>query len=71
MAKYYLGGSTLLSFQWELMQGQVEALSCFSQLLVAYLTELLAQQQEALFPPVIVQLLSINSQNHAGTTTVH
>ena len=71
MEKYYLGDSTLLCFQWELMQGQAEALNCFNQLLDAYLTELSAQQQEALFAPVIVQLLSLNSQSHAETTTIN
>ena len=71
MEKYYLGDSTLLYFQWQLMRGQAEALNCFSNLLDAYLTELLAQQQEALFPQVILQLLSQNSQNVAGNITVH
>jgi hypothetical protein len=71
MEKYYLGDSTLLSFQWELTQGQVGALNCFSHLLDAYLTELLAQRQEDLFPTVIVQLLSQNSQKLGGNTTVH
>ena len=71
MEKYYLGDSTLLHFQCELTQGQVEALNCFNQLLDVYLTELLAQQQEALFSQVILQLLSQNSQKLGESITSH
>ena len=71
MGKFYLEDSILLSFQWELTQAQAGALNCFSPLLVAYLTELLDQEQESLFPLVIVQLLSQNSQKLGESITVH
>lgn len=71
MQKYYLGDSTLLCFPWQLTQAQAEQLNFFNQLLGAYLTELLGQEQEDLFPTVIVQLLSLNSQKLGESITVH
>ena len=57
--------------QWELTQEQEEALNFFSHLWAAWLTELLAQGQENLFPPAMYQNLSQNSQKLGEIITEH
>jgi len=64
-------GVDLLSFSMAVNAGPGRALNFFNNLLDVYLTELLAQQQEALFSQVIVQLLSQNSLKLGESITNH
>ena len=57
--------------QCELTQAQEGQLNFFSHLWAAWLTELLAQKQENLFPPAMYQNLFQNSQMLGEFITKH